>query len=82
MKTFEELMTEGNITIELDHAGDSKEIKEFMAKAKEFKPKLTGRDTHGAPYQTVTLTGDRKKLEDWCRKNYDDDMDEIEAYMI
>ena len=53
-----------------------------MAKAKEFKPKLSGSASHGAPYQTVTLTGDRKKLEDWCHKNYDDDMDEIEAYMI
>jgi hypothetical protein len=81
MKTFEELLAEGTITIELDHAGDSKEIKEFMAKAKEFKPKLSGSNKTGAPYQTVTLTGDRKKLEDWCYKNYDDDM-EFDDYII
>lgn len=79
MKTFEEFMAEQTITIELDYAGTSSELKAFVKKAAQWKP-VVGNSPNG--YSTVTLTGDRKKLEAWCHKNYDDDMDEIEAYMV
>ena len=80
MKTFEELMAEQKITVELDHSGDEREVNAFVKLAKKFKPTLHGNKT-GAPYTSVRLTGDRKELEDWCAKNYDDDM-KFDDYII
>ena len=75
MKTFEEFMTEGTVSIELDVLGTAAFISKFMKQAATDKiiakkvGKVNGNDV-------IKLTGEQNKLYQWILKNYDPDMDQ------
>lgn len=82
MKTFNELMTEGTVSISVDFVGDTTELKQFIDAGKKFKAKKGPRSPNGD--DTVTLSGDRKQLLNWLRDNYDDSLDDsdMDAFIV
>ena len=47
MKTFNELMTEGTVSISVDFVGDTTELKQFIDAGKKFKAKKGPRSPNG-----------------------------------
>ena len=75
-------MTEQNVNISIDFAGDNTELKQFIAAGKKFKAKKGSKSPNGD--DTVTLSGDKKQLLNWLRDNYDDSLDDsdMDAFIV
>jgi len=84
MKTFEELITEaaaGVVSVEVDHVGDTSDVREFLRAGKAFGAKIVG-NVNGNT--VIRLSGKEAPLYKWLKDNYDEDLDQsdFKAFIV